>query len=493
MSCPVHTSGNNRAGSTPEETTAPAVQPERQMVTLGFDIKLTPQGKPAIIEVNGVDSGIKGFVELVGASVEDERMFTRLELLGSAPKDLLYNRADRRNWDLDSHEVIDTRDDRCKLNSGRKERAKLVEIMSRWWKPRTEDQRREVLKPMLEAFVEWRAQDPRHEEATIVAGVKLAYLGYSGDNLGRVLLNSVIGISRWGIAEGLGLIVECFDNFSSASVESQQKFFELLYRKFPLQSSPKHILVDDEYWDRSMWVHPGHWLHPSTVEVTESHGRIKILNLDCRSNSAKLQAVTHDKVVQKDYLPPQLMAPFFVWTGNVSALERFIDDLSVNRFQSSLIDPAQHPYAVVKERRGSHGHKVHIVALSDRSGIVERFKSAENESILLEGFVPSKAIRHPRSADQHDGCMRYLVDCEVRTGKQGRTLVPFFEVAYWRLSPEAVQSRDYSSQDLDRRFKANLTGEHRAIPRLASPAEIAIARAAVEESLALLAARPELF
>jgi hypothetical protein len=209
---------------------------------------------------------------------------------------------------------------------------------------------------------------------------------------------------------------------------------------------------------------------PATV-VSDIHG--EECTYEVQYSPDRLEEVASNKLVQKPYIDEQFRAPFWVWDGTDEGLSDFIESLSI-----TWADAAAFPFVVAKNVRGIRGENVRIFRTYDTEQISSFLRQycPERNDAIVEGFVPSKEIE-----GYEDGCMRYLIDFVVYRDEHGRTAwKKAYEGAYWRISPG---DNECSDGDLDRRFRANLCGEHPAQPLPVSEEDFAVMRTAVEHTV----------
>ncbi|MFC1749377.1 hypothetical protein ACFL2V_11290 [Pseudomonadota bacterium] len=218
---------------------------------------------------------------------------------------------------------------------------------------------------------------------------------------------------------------------------------------------------------------------PPTI-TTEIHGVTQEFVI--HRSAAGCSALTDNKLAQKKYIDPTHTAPFTVWDGNRSTLDNFLSHLV--RDHNQMIDWDDYPYLVVKSVAGSSGSCVSVLPVFDMKRILRSLQTYAPSKALLEAFVESRTI------DGHeDGCMRYLVDFMVFLDGQGPAVWrPIYEGAYWRISPGGTDEGD-----LNKRFKANFSGEHQAIPHTANEPDTQLIRRVVHETVNNIVADVELF
>lgn len=213
----------------------------------------------------------------------------------------------------------------------------------------------------------------------------------------------------------------------------------------------------------------------------------------------RLEVMADDKIAMKSYVDPKYLAPFEIWDGKRRTIKRFIFELKAKHRNS--LDLKRFPYVVAKGNHGAHGYDVQVFSMDEVEGIYAFLSQFEAGDALLEAFVESKPI-----GLHGDGCMRYLVDfmafpslekgSDLGSGADLENKLqwyPFFEAAYWRISPGSYQSSTspykwgpltHSSwPSLNYCYKANLTGDDPAIPVPVSGEDFDLAGSAVASTI----------
>jgi hypothetical protein len=210
-------------------------------------------------------------------------------------------------------------------------------------------------------------------------------------------------------------------------------------------------------------------------------------------NPPGLRKFCRDKGLQKRLSPPRHTVPARECAATEEAVTEFLGWLKAGSFPAwmaanpRLIDPATHPYLVIKKPFGSVGGKgVRIRRWDDRAGIrtaIEAVKGTDGK-VILEGCGSSDPITHPETGRLYAGVVRFNMDALVDTDK--REFKSVSELSCWRLAAEPLDS----DAPLDDRLRVTAycevlktTREEHAIAR-------AVTHALIRE---LLANAPELF
>jgi hypothetical protein len=457
-----------------------------QLITLGFDVKITPHSAAAIIEVNGINSGIEGYKQLHGKeSTEAQRELARASRASQPVTDLLFGKDGSRIRYINQNDLVTGNSDASKgwTQLG----ASLAERMSRSWKTLYCAQREEILEKMYGCFGVWEERAAQHH--TAIMSAKAGAAGEGQLEQFKDMLYRLWGVSRFGIDPQLGLIIESMMPPEGELRSLFKSFLRDLYTEFPVSS--KVISIDKPYQDGSLWIHPDHWLVAEEHFRSNSDGTVWVVESSIPRNSKRLVGLTRNKIGQKEFIPKHLQAPFVVWRGSWDGVEQFLADLTSGNLEPSLIDTERYPFVVVKRNRGSHGDGVTIVSMHDSKKIRSLLMQMNPGEGLVEAFVPSKPISSgSEPSRQHDGCMRFLVDFLVEDGPTGLSWSPVFEANYWRLSPLTLGEAAEQPNDA---LKANLTGTRRAIPKATTDSDADIARVAVKEVIESLIHHRNLF
>jgi hypothetical protein len=465
----------------------PTIQP--QLITLGFDLKITPSGHVAIIEVNGINSGMEGYKRLHGEIEESKRWVSRVDGSSTPIDDILFEKDGTEVRHLNAQDIV--RGSNYSIDAGKYNghSRSLMERMSCWWKNAGTEVRGALILRIASHFDEWRKGDARAECALLAAESRIP--GDLPPSFRALeMLRILWGVSRVGIDPQLGLIIESQEPPQGERKELLQGFLRQVYQDFPVD--PQVIAVDPSYYDGSLWCHPHHWIINAKEVIKVSDDKAILCNFtSVVTNSRELVAITSDKIAQKEFLPKEFQAPFIVWQGYWEPVQQFLTDLIQGEIKSPLIDLDKFPFIVVKRNSGSHGDGVNIIDISKTEELESLLRNIPAGSALVEAFVPSQKIQNPANNGKfHDGCMRYLIDVRIEEGESGMISTTLFNACYWRLSPANLEDAALSPNSA---LKANLTGKQPAIPQKASVADIELANGAVEVALRRLLLHRELF
>jgi hypothetical protein len=450
-------------------------------IRLGFDLKETPGNNWAVIEINGRNSGIDGLAQLIGQkaleSTKKESYRKAFEGSEFPPRGnddyfhLFYGR-DREVSQFKESDLI-----YCNVESNK---ATLRERMSREWKASGIESKKPTLELINKHLQLWRGASPNNEALyrkaeeemlTVASNKALEYKVF-------YLIHFLWGIDRFGYDPDIGLIFEsmgALDRSSTCAPYDLSTFGDFLislYGEIPVPNGQKLLVVDRDELDGTLWVHPDHMLVAHDDVVTSySDGLLAVQYV--KKNKA-LEDMTDDKIGQKEIIPKKYLAPYTIWDGSMETVHNFIKKLREE--SNPLIDVTKYPYIVIKGRSGAHGNEVHIVRMNDETAIQGFLSKIKAGEALIEGFIPSKRLLNYDTYEDHDGCLRLVVEMILDDSR--KKITSLFEAGYWRLAPAPLNAH---MEQAEESLKANLTGKTPAIPRMASIRELNDASRVVRE------------
>lgn len=445
---------------------------------LGFDLKQTETGNWGVVEINGDHSGLEGLKGLWGQDYFRDKQIKnyREALRGKSnwSNDVQAEKFYGNVRDFPPLKVADFIETASYTNG-----TMLRERLSRWWKSSDLSDKKMILARFGYSLKIW--QETCEENKKLVQRAKEG--SQSGVGLGyyeKILetLYSLWGITRFGLDNEIGLIVETqgvLEEDPFFDLKSLKSFLSIAYEDYPLPSGPKLIRVDEYDLDGNLWLHPDHVLVSDACMIIDDHqGNLQVVRT--ARNPDDLEGLTGNKILQKEVIPEECLAPYILWTGDFNQILNFIEYLKTS--PSSLIRLEDYPYVAVKQKFGSHGTHVHIMPINDVAGIERLLCTMPPGDTLVEGFIPSKPIYNSSNGKMHDGCMRLVI--EYMLDVRDQSLVIMNEMGYWRLSPSPLADLETEKEAC---LKANLTGSRPAIPVEASPEELTEASKIVREIL----------
>lgn len=457
---------------------------EHKVITLGYDVKITPEGKPYIIEINGKRSGLKGLEKIADGKVERCRRDARLKIIRQFDVNVREDVFGKKWEDLEylpEFVSLGTKEDGVSIMSERylkflrKPEAKQWELLKKMyigflaWAL----SKREVVSEISEYFSEENLQKPFNPKEMM--GKILGQISYMRDKeCGEIFI----------VAEQ-----------TTREAELMKDFIEFYFQhKIPKKSK---VMLIDEHLLGKVWFNPKHYVVGANDEYDFSIMEKPFLKFRGRmaQNSDELEEVCEDKLKQKEWIPKDFQV-FYQEVECPFDPREFLKMMEGGRgkFSDELV-------VAKKIKGGNCGNEVKIINVKDPANRAifksELWSGYEGEPILMEGFVPSKKIYCDETGDYHDGCMRYLVDLHVQK-KRGKLIYePIYEAGYWRLAPVGLNGKgilndqERQSDAENCKYKANLANG--AIPAKAYNGDLEMARKAVMTSVEMIMAKPEVF
>ncbi|MGL5830617.1 MAG: hypothetical protein ACRCZE_00535 [Candidatus Altimarinota bacterium] len=463
---------------------SPRKTEEHKLVTLGYDVKITPEGNPYIIEINGKNSGLKGLDRIMGGEVGEIRQNARVHIVSEFDVNVREDVFGKKWEDLSFPPEIVSLATRSSDD---------VSVMSERYlnfleKP--EIKQWELLKKMYVQFFCWAMK--------IIKYIPELEEYFSEKNLQKEfnpkeILAKVLGEVTYVKDKEVGEFFVTGQQ-TKRQIELMKDFVEFYFRNKKAVKN-KVLIVDDHLFGK-VWFNPKHYVvgAEDSFELSirppflKFRGKLKI-------NSDELEEVCEDKLEQKKFIPEDYRA-FYKQVECPFDPREFLKIIgkSKSKFSDKLV-------VVKKIKGGNCGNEVRIINVDDPINHAvfksELWKGYGEEPILMEEFVPSKKIYCDQTGDYHDGCMRYLVDLHV-VKKSGRLeYKTIYEAAYWRLAPVGLNGNRVfytyeQEKDIENwKYKVNLANG--AIPAKALSLDLETAREAVMNSVEMIMAKPDLF
>lgn len=445
---------------------------ETHLVTLGYDIKITPDGNPYIIEINGQASGLKGLEKLKGADarvLRDKSRFKAYQQYSDYRRD---ENSGTLLRDIEISEVpllIEYFDINARLDD--------------YIATSSDEERQRDNNMLYDKFAEWLLVS---KKSPLAYPGKLKQLGldtaFRDKDVGIVFLTDPEVISTNGTLKDLHSFMEYF--FSDQPLEKRAIIgLPPVCSGEAFWCDPRHfkIIMNDVAVCR---LEQG--LTPvSVLRKIINRTRLELSVYRGMENPPLLESMTHDKIHQKKYIHEKHTAPYYA--GSQSHWDQFMQNIRESR-PDLVPEGHKYPYVVIKPRSGCQGEGISFLSLSDVNlALVQSGAALGGQGDIIEAFIPSKDLVNPATGKPHDGCMRYLLDILVKRNGDTLRYKPIYEGAYWRLAPQPVDS----DAKLENRLKANLA--QNAIPAECTSDDLKTARHAIKESLDLIVSDPRLF
>lgn len=477
---------------------------EHKVITLGYDVKITPEGKPYIIEINGKYSGLKGLETITGEKVEKARQGIRKEIAKNFDLSVRQDRFGKKWEDLDKipklvslkvrgkDEILESEMD-CDILWDQSGALSLGQRQQRFLDQPAEKQG-EFLNDACSKFVVWAYVNRNRFLEIKKYFAKNKYNDPHDAAEVWSLLERISGINSCSDDEELGAIFNA-NHQTKKQLKILKEFIGFYYQE-KANLDPIILKVDQVNLNGKIWLNPNFYMvgENDFHESSEEKPYIKFWEA-WQLNSDLLEKLCEDKLGQKKFIPKDFQVFHQVVECPFDPREFLkMMEKQKNKFAENLV-------VVKKIKGGNCGNEVKIIN-TEEPGNRAIFKSElwsgyEGEPILMEGFVPSKKIYCDETGDYHDGCMRYLVDLHVVKQRGKLSYEPVYEAGYWRLAPIGSNGRRvfYSQEqetDLDNwKYKVNLANG--AIPAMAMADDLAKARRAVMNSVEMIMAKPRLF
>ena len=211
-------------------------------------------------------------------------------------------------------------------------------------------------------------------------------------------------------------------------------------------------------------------------------------------NPYGLGILCKDKGSQRWCIPRQYSPPNAVFRGkHETELTSFLDNLRqlddpYKTGNIAFLDYIHFPYIVTKKSWGVvGGESVCIHSLHDTTGVMNHIEEAQWDCVV-EGFVPSRILHHPRTHECHDGAIRLHVDYLIDVAQ--KTVRTLFEKSYWKL---CGVPRECSSSLYDR-FVSHTGGYTKELLQSPSKNDHRKAKQALDSTIeALLSLDPTMF
>jgi hypothetical protein len=461
---------------------------QHKIITLGYDVKITPAGKPYIIEINGSRSGLKGIDQLTGEETDEVRKNIRKDLAKRFDLGVREDFFDKKWEDLEEIPRL--------ISLVGPEQSDQLSLPGRQQKflEKPAEYQMEVLEGVCSKFVKWAYINRKR---FLELGKYFSETGYDDPHEAEEvwdMLQRITGITCWYKDDELGTVFHT--NIQTRKQLKILREFVKFYFEEKEKSEVAVLKLGEDFLDGKIWFNPAYYVvgEHDLREVSDGKPFVKFRK-SLPSNSSKLENLCDDKLTQKKFIPEEFQTYHRVIECPFAPKE-FVKHLGKKKPDLSK------DLVVVKQIvNGSCGNEVKIINVNDPSKQAvfksELWPNYNGEPLMMEGFVPSKKIYCNDTHDYHDGCMRYLVDLHVINEGRRLRYEPIFERGYWRLAPIGQNGeRVYYSNEQDKdpenwKYRVNLSNKAIAAPALMGDLEIA--RAAVMESVKLIMRKPKLF
>ena len=409
----------------------------------GLDVKITPEEKPVLIEINGRNSGTDGFVLVYGDVRTQEEIL--LKMANKAGENGIYT----------TYTTTNSLTDLPHLLYGTLLWFKEIKRIRSKYKG---------CSPQIDWFIDHKPRLPEFSERRprqyfVEASEKLnldlftcSSMIYDGKNALRVEYPRRIKKGHRGKErirpDEVGLVWPIKSIYTQRTRKNEQMFFgptdfdEKLVNPFPIQN----------------FLRTKPYLHELFRETEFSDFLPQSELFGAGLTRDNYDFIETSKFVKK---PSTYSQGYGVQIFPQRILRKLLENSSPKEENKRIMDMFKE--AIIKRDYES----IHV--------LIDFLKFC---SSLIQEFVPSKPIHSDVTGKDHDGCMRAI----VVDGK--------FVDAYWRLSPEPLDGYE-SIENLRRKYGANL--EQGAIPQQISESDLEIVRPFTEKLVKALEERINMY
>ncbi len=438
-----------------------------EFFTVGLDIKKTPDAHFAVIELNGLASGIGGLQELTGEDVYQ----TRRKIKKEAEKKVFETMFERKKKEFVPDEAVSTV---INANDWEYYDSEVNPFLG-WWERSDEIEKDQIENLILKDIADL-GKNLQNLKA-LARTKKSNYWWYGKHKSHKFLFDKPremhkYGILRFALLPEIGLVLQvanwaCFAN----TPETRQLL-------------PGIKIISQKIYQRPEFRGNPFFLYRDETDVFLRQGRIyrflappnAILVHDRQLGAPPKRvqnalkdldgSIISDKIHHKEFIPEDYQAPHIIWNGDKAKVASFLQLLKET--PHPLIDFKKFPFVVLKKRRSVCGQGVSIFSVAetaDQEQFFRKLLEMPHGECLIEGFVPSDAFVLKGLDSKHEGCIRYLVDVKMPdiTSPEFEIL---FEDGYNRLAPFATENE---SRSLNERFKINKSGNIGYIPEHIPP------------------------